>query len=137
MKKFSVIKRSKEFKYKDCLEIAPGCTVDDPDPEIIRSFDTLIDAMIFIFGEGINISTSISKYKSNTGTMFVVTEYVIQEREYDLDGNDITDTINDFYTTQMNIYIKNENFNEVAIFHSYKDAENFINHDDRELRMEF
>lgn len=137
MIKYEVIKRSKEFRYEDRSEIVTGCTVTDPEPEIVESFDTLIDAMAFYFSPVNDIKTSISKYRSNTGTVYVVVEYVIQENEYDSDGNNITKYIKDWYTTQMNIFVKDEKYDEVAIFFAYKDAEKFINHDERELRMEF
>lgn len=137
MVKYEVIKRSKEFRYKDRFEIVEGCTVTDPEPEIIESFDTLVDAMAFFFTSTEDIITSISKYKSNTDTIYVVTEYVIQENEYDSDGENISNYIKIWYITKMFIFIKDEHFDEVAIFHSYKDAENFMNHDERELRMEF
>ena len=137
MIKYEVIKRSKEFRYEDRSEIVTGCTVTDPEPEIIESFDTLIDAMAFYFSPANDIKTSISQYRSNTGTVYVVVEYVIQENEYDSDGNNITKYIKDWYTTQMNIFVKDEKYNEVAIFFAYKDAEKFMNHDERELRMEF
>ncbi len=137
MIKYEVIKRSKEFRYEDRSEIVEGCTVTDPEPEIIESFDTLVDAMAFYFSSVNDIKTSILKYRSNTGTIYVVVEYVIQENEYDSDGNNITKYIKDWYTTRMNIFVKDEKYNEVAIFFAYKDAEKFINHDERELRMEF
>lgn len=137
MIKYEVIKRSKEFRYEDRSEIVTGCTVTDPEPEIVESFDTLVDAMAFYFSPVNDIKTSISKYRSNTGTIYVVVEYVIQENEYDSDGNNITKYIKDWYTTQMNIFVKDEKYDEVAIFFAYKDAEKFINHDERELRMEF
>lgn len=137
MIKYEVIKRSKEFRYEDRSEIVTGCTVTDPEPEIVESFDTLIDAMAFYFSPVNDIKTSVSKYRSNTGTVYVVVEYVIQENEYDSDGNNITKYIKDWHTTQMNIFVKDEKYDEVAIFFAYKDAEKFINHDERELRMEF
>ena len=137
MIKYEVIKRSKEFRYEDRSEIVTGCTVTDPEPEIVESFDTLVDAMAFYFSPVNDIKTSVSKYRSNTGTVYVVVEYVIQENEYDSDGNNITKYIKDWYTTQMNIFVKDEKYDEVAIFFAYKDAEKFINHDERELRMEF
>ena len=137
MIKYDVIKRSKEFRYEDRSEIVTGCTVTDPEPEIVESFDTLVDAMAFYFSPVNDIKTSVSKYRSNTGTVYVVVEYVIQENEYDSDGNNITKYIKDWYTTQMNIFVKDEKYDEVAIFFAYKDAEKFINHDERELRMEF
>ena len=108
MIKYEVIKRSKEFRYEDRSEIVTGCTVTDPEPEIVESFDTLIDAMAFYFSPVIDIQTSISTYRSNTGTVYVVVEYVIQENEYDSDGNNITKYIKDWYTTQMNIFVKDE-----------------------------
>lgn len=137
MIKYEVIKRSKEFRYEDRSEIVTGCTVTDPEPEIVESFDTLVDAMAFYFSPVNDIKTSVSKYRSNTRTVYVVVEYVIQENEYDSDGNKITKYIKDWYTTQMNIFVKDEKYDEVAIFFAYKDAEKFINHDERELRMEF
>lgn len=137
MIKYEVIKRSKEFRYEDRAEIVTGCTVADPEPEIVESFDTLVDAMAFYFSPVNDIKTSVSKYRSNTGTVYVVVEYVIQEKEYDSDGNNITKYIKDWYTTQMNIFVKDEKYDEVAIFFAYKDAEKFMNHDERELRMEF
>lgn len=137
MIKYEVIKRSKEFRYEDRSEIVTGCTVTDPEPETVESFDTLVDAMAFYFSPVNDIKTSVSKYRGNTGTVYVVVEYVIQENEYDSDGNNITKYIKDWYTTQMNIFVKDEKYDEVAIFFAYKDAEKFINHDERELRMEF
>lgn len=137
MIKYEVIKRSKEFRYEDRSEIVTGCTVTDPEPEIVESFDTLVDAMAFYFSPVNDIKTSVSKYRSNTGTVYVVVEYVIQENEYDSDGNNITKYIKDWYTTQMNIFVKDEKYDEVAIFFAYKDAERFINHGGRKLRMEF
>ena len=101
MIKYEVIKRSKEFRYEDRSEIVEGCTVTDPEPEIIESFDTLVDAMAFYFSSVNDIKTSILKYRSNTGTIYVVVEYVIQENEYDSDGNNITKYIKDWYTMKL------------------------------------
>lgn len=137
MIKYEVMQRLKVFKYKDRFEITEGCTIDDPEPKIIVSFDTLIDAMAFFFDSDNNIKTFISKYKSDTGNIYIVTEYMIQENEYDKDGENISNYIKIWHTTRMNIFVKDEKYNEVAIFFSYKDAENFMNHDERELRMEF
>ena len=137
MIKYEVIKRSKEFRYEDQSEIVEGCTATDPEPEIIESFDTLIDAMAFFFDSDNNIKTFISKYKSDTGNIYIVTEYMIQENEYDKDGENISNYIKIWHTTKMNIFVKDEKYNEVAIFFSYKVAENFMNHDVRKLRMEF
>lgn len=41
MKKYDLVKRTAEIKYKDRKEIEEGCTAFDDSPEYIKTFDTL------------------------------------------------------------------------------------------------
>lgn len=44
MKKYDLVKRTAEIKYKDRKEIEEGCTAFDDSPEYIKTFDTLEEA---------------------------------------------------------------------------------------------
>lgn len=81
MKKYELKKNSIEIKKAD---VAQGCAVNDmnAEPEVVKSFDNKDDAL----NELKNYSTEIRDFSSPVGTMCSVTEYFVEENEYDEDG---------------------------------------------------
>lgn len=80
---FELKKNTVEVKPNDLKE---GCAaVDDmnADPEIIKSFDNKEEAL----EELKKYKTEVHKFPSPIGSMYSVTEYYIQEVEYDEDGD--------------------------------------------------
>lgn len=82
MKKYELVKRSAEINWKERKSIAPGCTMNDPKPEKIKEFESLEEAQ----KELKNYKSDIRKTSGNIGTLYEVTEYVIEENEYDDEG---------------------------------------------------
>ena len=81
MKKYELKKNTVEIKKKD---LAHGCAVDDlnADPKIIKSFDSKEDAL----KELKKYKTDVYEFSSPIGTMCDVTEYYVEENEYDEDN---------------------------------------------------
>ncbi|MDD6667769.1 MAG: hypothetical protein PUE58_07450 [Lachnospiraceae bacterium] len=88
MKKFEIVEHTEEIKNKSA--IVPGCTESPEiyeshtniDKKILKSFDTLEKAKT----ELENYVASISKESGSAGTYYLVTEYMIEENDYDEDG---------------------------------------------------
>ncbi len=85
MKKYELKKCSAEFAWKERKEIKEGCTMYDVEPERLGEFESLEKA-----------EEELAKYKteiSQSGGLFSVTEYMIQENEYNegewINGGDI------------------------------------------------
>lgn len=92
MKKYELVKRSAEINWKERKTIAPGCTMNDPEPEKIKEFESLEEAQ----KELKNYKSDIHKMSGNIGTLYEVTEYMIEENEYDeenewISGGDVWD----------------------------------------------
>ena len=96
MKKYEIIKTYNEFTYRERERVKTGCTLWENNYEVLESFKTLDEA-----------KEALQKYKTDVwegsayggGSLAVITEYSIQENEYDEDGewyaggdvNDITE----------------------------------------------
>lgn len=89
MKKYELIERTAEIKDKGAIK--PGCTVDvalstpgyDDEPITIKSFASLEEAK----EELAHYKTSVRKMSGHDGKRYyLVTEYMIEENEYDNDG---------------------------------------------------
>ena len=92
MKKYELVKRSAEINWKERKTIAPGCTMNDPESEKIKEFESLEEAQ----KELKNYKSDIHKMSGNIGTLYEVTEYMIEENEYDeenewISGGDVWD----------------------------------------------
>lgn len=92
MKKFELRENTREVKYKDRKEIKEGCTLYQADqyPKIINSFDSKEEAL----EELKSYKTEIYELSLVVGTYYSVTEYYVEENEYDeagewLNGGDI------------------------------------------------
>lgn len=80
MVKYELRKNIREIRFKDRNEIKTGCTLqqDNQEPEIIKSFDKKEDAL----KEQASYQSEIYPF----GSYFSVTEYYVEENEYDEDG---------------------------------------------------
>lgn len=115
MKKYELKKCSAEFAWKERKEIKEGCTMYDVEPEKIGEFESLEKA-----------EEELTKYEteiSESGGLFSVTEYMIQENEYDdedewIDGGDV------WSFSKMKIEIvDNETLELIGTAKSYEEAE--------------
>lgn len=93
MTRFEIIKNRREISYNDRAEIREGCTLEqaDQEPERLESFDNLEAAR-----EALKRYKSKVEKLSGAGTFFSVTEYYIQDAEYDdcgdwIGGGDVWD----------------------------------------------
>lgn len=81
--KYELIKNTVEISCKE--EIYEGCTLDqqDQEPEILKSFDDKAEALKALESH----DTEIQRLSGGSGTYYSVTEYYVQENEYDEDGS--------------------------------------------------
>ena len=122
MKKFEIVMKRAEIYYKDRVKIKEGCTMDYQDPETIKSFDTLEDAK----EELKKYQTSIREL-NNGMTYFLIEEYMVEENEYDEDG-EWTAGGDVWAITPMYIEINEKpSYETVATFDNYAEAEAYIN----------
>lgn len=132
--RFDIKKDNIEIAYKDRMDIKPGCALDDidSDPEIMESFDTKEAAIEALK----KYSTDISTFSSPNGQVFAITEYYIEENEYDEDGDPIT--CNGVWEeSKMEIILEDENGNTIDTFDNYADAETAYNKYDDECKIRF
>lgn len=82
--KYEIRKNTREISYKNRMEIKQGCTLeqDNQVPEIIKSFDDKDEAL----NELKSYKSDIRKLSGILGTYYAVTEYYVEENEYDEDG---------------------------------------------------
>ena len=101
MKKYDLVKRTAEIKYKDRKEIEEGCTAFDDSPEYIKTFDTLEEAK----KELAKRKTDVSKFSYHGMTFYKVEEYVIEENEFEkIEANKIENVIEE-YENENNIVV--------------------------------
>ena len=131
MKRYELLERTAEIRDKSAIK--PGCTVDvafstpgyEDDPTVLESFDSLDEAKKALA----SFESNIRELSGSIGRYYEVTEYMIEENEYDEDGEwcgggDIWDF------TPMTFEVISEPKNEVlATFDKLADAEHFINHE--------
>lgn len=114
MRKFEINKREIEIPFKDRFKIKKDITFsyDSVNSENVVSFDTLEEAR-----------EVLKEYKSTVydyPKYYLVTEYVVEEYEYDEDGDgEYKDT---WTTSEMAFTIVNDSFDTVATFDNLKDA---------------
>lgn len=130
--RFDIKKDNIEIAYKDRMDIKPGCALDNigSDPEIMESFDTKEAAIEALK----KYSTDISTFSSPNGQVFAVTEYYIEENEYDEDGDPIT--CNGVWEeSKMEIILEDGDENIIDTFDNYADAEAACNEYDGECEI--
>lgn len=121
-KKYEIVEKSAEIKWKDRKNITTGCAADDPDPKLIEKFDTLQEAQ----KELKKYKTSIKEDRGNNGTFYVVKEYSIEENEYDEDGDWISGgDVWDYSDMKIDI-IEKPSYSLFAACANYEEAEKAI-----------
>lgn len=127
MIKYDLVKRTAKFNRKNRKEIKEGCTALDPSPEYIKTFDTLEEAK----KELAKYQTSISKFKTAM-TFYEVTEYVIEENEFEYDEDEEklvqTGFIDTLETTSMEIeVVEIPSYETIGVYSSLEEAEEAAN----------
>lgn len=118
MKKYEIMKNSAEFNWKHRKEITTGCTMDDVEPEKIGEFEKLEEA-----------EEELKKHKteiSESGGLFSVTEYMIQENEYGEDGEWISGGDVWAFSKMEICVVDRETRNLIAVTANYEEAEETV-----------
>ena len=115
MKKYEINSREIEVSFKDRFNIKQDITFDydSVNSENVASFDTLEEAR-----------EALKEYKSTVyqyPKYYFITEYVIEEYEYDEDGDS---EYKDTWATSEMVFsvVDNNSFDTVATFDNLKDA---------------
>ena len=134
MKKYDIYRRSTQINWKNRMDIAPWCTFKnlDTEPEKIAEFDSLEAAR----EELKKYNTEVYTYDGVIGKIYEVIEYAIQENDYNEDG-EIEEYGDAWDVSTLTINIEDEEYNIVNICNSYKEANEYIINDDRELHLIF
>lgn len=119
MKKYEIIERIREIKWKDRMDIEEGCTSLEPDQELIKSFDSLEEAK----EELKKYKTDISKFSAASMRYFAVTEYCIEENEYDEDGELESEGSVWEYSEMRIEVVEKGTYDTLAVCNSYREAE--------------
>lgn len=119
MKKYEIIERIREVKWKDRMDIKEGCTSLEPDQELIKSFDSLEEAK----EELKKYKTDISKFSAASMRYFAVTEYCIEENEYDEDGELESEGSVWEYSEMRIEVVEKGTYDTLAVCNSYREAE--------------
>lgn len=122
MKKYEVKENTIEVNYKNRKNIKAGVSLEseNQEPITIASCETLEEAQ----EELKKLKTDIIENHYN-GTFYTVTEYYIEENEYDEDGDWVTGgDIYDF--SEMNIeVVEGETRKHLGTFHDFESALKF------------
>ena len=119
MKKYEVIKRTAIIKQKDRRKIAPGCTSETSDSDIIQSCETLEEARKKLK----DYKTIIDEVKRRTDTVYEVTEYCIEENDYNVDDELVSSGFVWDYS-KMEIYvIEKPSYEAIGTYPNFADAE--------------
>ena len=85
MKRYELKKNTREMSFKERKEICEGCTLDqrDMEPELIGSFEDKEEAL----AELRKYESDVRTFRTAVGTMYLVTEFYVEENIYDEDGD--------------------------------------------------
>lgn len=123
MRKYELIERTAEIRYKDRMDIQEGCTSLEPDQKLIKSFDSLEESK----EELKKYKTSVRKFSSHSMGYFKVTEYLIEENEYDEDGElESAGDVWEYSKLEIEV-VESETYNTLAVCSNYRDAEEIVN----------
>lgn len=135
MLKYELRKNTREIRYKDKAEIKEGCTLnqDDMYPEIINSFDSREEALERLK----DYKTEISDYHLATGTYYSVTEYYVEENEYNEEGEWLSGgNIYDFSKIKIGL-IEKTSYKALGIYDNFSDAMKAYNECEEECFLSF
>lgn len=122
MKRFDLMKSTREIMFKERFEIKEGCTFDQNNmyPIIIKVFETKKDALDMLK----SYKTDIRELNCSAGTYFEVNEYYVEENEYDDDGEFVkSDGVLEFSSIEIEL-VEKPGYNTIGVFYNYEDVEN-------------
>ena len=135
MMKYEIKECTREIKYKERFEIAPGCTAnqDDCESKLIKSFDSKEDAL----KELEQYESNIYKFENNGMTFYEVTEYFVEEVECNEDGEWVAGgDIWGFSKMKIEV-VEKPSYNTIAAFDNFEDAEKTMNDCEEECYLSF
>lgn len=135
MIKYELRENTREVKYKERFEIAPGCTAnqDDCESKLIKSFDSKEAAL----KELEQYESNIYKFDTATGPKYEVTEYFVEEVECNEDGEWIAGgDIWGFSKMEIEV-VEKPSYNTIAAFDNFEDAEKTMNDCEEECYLSF
>ena len=118
IKKFEIVKNTIEIKGTNRDLITAGCTQDqsDANPEIINSSATKKDALEALK----SFRTDINELSG--GSLYVITEFYVEENIYDEDGEWVSGGDVSAYTVPIIKVISKPSYKTVGTFNNMKDA---------------
>lgn len=132
MRKFEIVKRTKEIRKSDSFKLRAGVALDCECPETLNNFDVLEDAK----NELKKYQSEIKEFSSHGLSFYSVTEYTIEENEYDDDGEWVSG--GDVYEfSEMTFFVVDDEDNIVGTFNNYSDAKNCFDICENPQKIEF
>ncbi len=128
--KYEIRKNTREISYKNRSEIKDGCTLDqdNQEPEIIKSFDDKDKAL----NELKSYKSDIRKLSGGAGSYYLVTEYYVEENDYDEDGEWVSGgDVWEFSKMQIEL-VEKPSYNTLGVYADMESAENALNDYDGE-----
>lgn len=128
--KYEIRKNTREISYKDRKEIKEGCTLDqfDQELEIIKVFDDKEKALEELKA----YSSSISKFSGGAGAYYLVTEYYVEENEYDEDGDRVSGgDVWEFSKMKIEL-VEKPSYDTLGVYSDMESAENALDDYDGE-----
>lgn len=123
--KYEIRKNIREISYKKRAGIRVGCTLDqdNQDPEIIKSFDDKDDAL----NELKSYKSDIRKLSGGAGAYYAVTEYYVEENEYDEDGEWVNGGVV-WESSKIQIeLVEKPSYEILGVYSDMESAENALN----------
>lgn len=120
MKKFELRENTREICCKDRYEIVEGCTLnqDDQEPVVINSFMDKNEAIKALK----EYKTKIYQFNTASGLCYGITEYYIEENEYDEDGEWISGGDVWEFSKITILLVEQPSYDTLATFDNMKDA---------------
>lgn len=123
--KYEIRKNTREISYKNRAQIKQGCTLeqDNQDPEIIKSFDDKDEAL----NELKLYKSDICKLSGGAGAYYAVTEYYVEENEYDKDGEWVSGgDVWEFSEIKIEL-VEKPSYETLGVYADMESAENALN----------
>lgn len=128
--KYEIRKNTREISYKKRAEIKEGCTLeqDNQEPEIIKIFDDKDEAL----NELKLYKSDICKLSGGAGSYYLITEYYVEENEYDEDGEWINGgDVWEFSKMQIEL-VEKPSYETLNVYTDMQSAETALNDYDGE-----
>lgn len=125
MTKFEIKENTREISYENRTEIKAGCTLrqNNQEPIMIKSYDSKEQALEVLK----EYKTDIRELSGTAGTYYSITEYYVEENEYDKDGEWVSGgDIWEFSKMTIEL-VKKPSCDTIEFFDNYEEAEKAYN----------